>query len=369
VTAAAGPGAEAYRTLFENSLDAVFLTAPDGRVFAANPAACALFGYTEKELCALGREGIFDPADRDRAAAAVDRRAAAGQVKAVLSYRRRDGTTFSGEVSSRVFTDASGELRTCTVVRDITEREKLRERLAAQLLATQGASDELASFTNYVVHDLRVPLRAMNGYSLALAEDYGDRLDDTARDLLDRIREASRKTDALLHDLLHWSRLGRAELHRVPADLSTMARESARQLQADDPGREVTLRIADGVAGSADPDLIRTVLDNLLGNAWKYTARQPRPVISFGATTAADGLATYFVADNGAGFDPAYASQLFQPFQRLHGAEFPGTGLGLASVRRIIELHGGRVWAEAAVDHGATVSFTLDGPAPSAAAK
>jgi PAS domain S-box-containing protein len=361
-----GTTSGAYRALFENSLDAVFFTAPDGQVFAANPAACAMFGYTEEELRALGREGTFDPADRERAAAAVARRAAAGQIQTVLSYRRRDGTTFPGEVSSRIFTDASGEQRTCIVLRDITEREQMHERLADQLRQTQTASDELASFTNYVVHDLRVPLRAMNGYSLTLAEDYGDRLDDTAQDLLDSIREASRKMDALLHDLLRWSRLGQAELRRAPADLSAMARESAGQLQADDPDRDVTFRIADGVAGSADPDLIRTVLDNLLGNAWKYTARQPHPVIDFGATAAAGGPVTYFVADNGAGFDPAYASQLFQAFQRLHGAEFPGTGLGLASVRRIVELHGGRVWAEAALDHGATFSFTLDDPVQSA---
>jgi signal transduction histidine kinase len=180
--------------------------------------------------------------------------------------------------------------------------------------------------------------------------------------LLDRIREASRKMDALLHDLLRWSRLGREELHRAPVDLSAMARKSAAQLQADDPDRDVTFRIADGVAGSADPDLIRTVLDNLLGNAWKYTARQPHPVIDFGATAGPGGLVTYFVADNGDGFDPASADNLFQPFQRLHGDEFPGTGLGLASVRRIVERHGGRVWAEAAVNHGATFSFTLDDP-------
>ena len=203
----------------------------------------------------------------------------------------------------------------------------------------------------------------MNGYSLTLAEGYGDRLDDTAQDLLDSIREASRKMDILLRDLLRWSRLGRTELHRAPADLSAMARESAGQLQANDPDRGATFRIADGVAGSADPDLIRTVLDNLLGNAWKYTALQSHPVIDFGATTATGGQVTYFVADNGAGFDPTFASKLFQPFQRLHGAEFPGTGLGLASVRRIVERHGGRVWAEAAVDHGATFSFTLDDPA------
>jgi signal transduction histidine kinase len=238
----------------------------------------------------------------------------------------------------------------------------MQERLAGQLRQTQTANDQLASFTNYVVHDLRVPLRAMNGYSLTLAADYGDRLDDTAQDLLDRIGEASRKMDALLHDLLRWSRLGREELHRAPADLSAIARKSAAQLQADYPDRDVTFRIAAGVAGSADPDLIRTVLDNLLGNAWKYTARQPHPVIDFGATTSPGGLVTYFVADNGAGFDPACASNLFQPFQRLHGAEFPGTGLGLASVRRIVERHGGRIWSEAAVDHGATFSFTLDDP-------
>jgi PAS domain S-box-containing protein len=355
--------AEAYRALFENSLDAVFFTAPDGQVFAANPAACAMFGCTEAELCALGRDGVFDPADRERAAVAVAGRATAGQIRTVLSYRRRDGTTFPGEVSSRIFTDAAGEQRTCVVLRDITEREQMQERLAGHLRQTQTANDQLASFTNYVVHDLRVPLRALNGYSLTLAADHSDGLDDTARDLLDRIGAASRKMDALLEDLLRWSRLGREELRRAPADLSAMVRMSAAQLQAGDPDRDVTFRIADGVAGSADPDLIRTVLDNLLGNAWKYTARQPRPAIDFGATTSADGLVTYFVADNGDGFDPAYADHLFQPFQRLHGAEFPGTGLGLASVRRIVERHGGRVWAEAAVDHGATFSFTLDGAA------
>jgi PAS domain S-box-containing protein len=354
---------EAYRALFENSLDAVFFTAPDGQVFAANPAACAMFGCTEAELCALGREGVFDPADRERAAVAVAGRATAGQIRTVLSYRRRDGTTFPGEVSSRIFTDGCGEQRACIVLRDVTEREQMQERLAGQLRQTQTANDQLAAFTNYVVHDLRVPLRALNGYSLVLAADHGDRLDDAARNLLDRIGEASRKMDTLLHDLLRWSRLGREELHRAPADLSAMARTSAAQLAAGDPARDVTFRIADGVAGSADLDLIRTVLDNLLGNAWKYTARQPRAAIEFGATTSADGLVTYFVADNGDGFDPAYADHLFQPFQRLHGGDFPGTGLGLASVRRIVERHGGRVWAEGAVDHGATFSFTLDGAA------
>ncbi len=355
----AGLVGEAYQTLFEHSLDAVFFTAPDGRVFAANPAACALFGYTEKELRALGRQGISDPADREHAAALVARRAATGQLRGVMSWRRRDGTTFPGEFTSMIYTDASGEQRTCVILRDMSEREQMEQRLADHLRQTQAANDELASFTYYVSHDLRGPLRALDGYSQALAEDCGDRLDDTARDYLDRIRDASQRMAVLLDALLRWSRLGRAELHRAPADLSALARESADQLQAADPDRHITLRIADGITGPADPDLIRAVLDNLLGNAWKYTARQPDPMIEFGATTAPGGQVTYFVADNGVGFDPAYAGQLFEPFQRLHGAEFPGTGLGLASVRRIIERHGGRIWAEAAVDHGATFSFTL----------
>ncbi len=354
---------EAYRMLFEHCLDAVFFTAPDGRIFAANPAACAMFGYTEKELCALGREGISDPADRERAAALVAQRAAAGQLRGVMSWRRRDGTTFPGEFTSVIFTDASGGQRTCAILRDVSEREQMEQRLAEQLRQTQAANDELASFTYYASHDLRAPLRAVDGYSQVLTDDYRDRLDDTARDLLDRVRESSHKMGRLLDDLLRWSRLGRAELHRVPVDLSALARESASQLQAADPDRDVTFRIADGISVSADPTLIRVVLDNLLGNAWKYTARQPGPAIEFGATTTPDAPVTYFVADNGAGFDPAYAGRLFQPFQRLHGGEYPGTGLGLASARRIIERHGGRVWAKGAVGHGATFSFTLGEPA------
>jgi len=351
--------AEAYQTLFEHSVDAVFFTAPDGRIFAANPAACAKFGYTEEELCARGRQGISDPDDRKRAAAMVAERAATGKILGVTSWRRRDGTTFPGEFTSAIYTDASGEQVTCAILRDISERERMEAQLADQLRRTQAANEELVSFTYYVSHDLRAPLRSMDGFSQALAEDYGDRLDDTARRLLDRIRGASQKMGALLEELFQWSRLGRAELHRVTVDLSAVARETAQQLQVSEPDRHVTFRIADGITGSADLGLIRTVLDNLLGNAWKYTARQPQPVIEFGATAAPSGPATYFVADNGAGFDPAYADMLFQPFQRLHGAEFAGTGLGLASVRRIVERHGGRISADAAIDHGATFSFTL----------
>jgi len=351
--------AEAYQTLFGHSMDAVFFTAPDGRIFAANPAACALFGYTEEELCALGRQGISDPADRERTAVMEAERAATGRLRGVLSWKRRDGTTFPAEFTSTIFTDTSGEQVTCVVMRDVSARERIEQQLADQLRQTQAANEELVSFTYYVSHDLRAPLRAMDGFTQAYVEDYGDSLDDTARGLLDRIRGASQKMGDLLEELLQWSRLGRADLHRVTVDLSAMARDCTQQLQAADPGRHVTFRIADGLTGSADPDLIRTVLDNLLGNAWKYTGRQPDPVIEFGATTAPGGPVTYFVTDNGAGFDPAYTSQLFQPFQRLHGAEFPGTGLGLASVRRIVERHGGRIWADATIDHGATFFFTL----------
>ena len=268
--------AEAYETLFGHSTDAVFFTAPDGRIFAANPAACAMFGYTEEKLCAVGRQGITDPGEQ-HVAALHAKRAAAGHLRAVMSWRRRDGTTFPAEFTPVIFTNAVGEQVTCTILRDISERERMEQQLADQLRQTQAANDELVSFTYYVSHDLRAPLRAMDGFSQALAEDYGDRLDETARGLIDRVRGASQKMSDLLEELLQWSRLGRAELYRVDVDLSAMARTVAQQLQASDPGRHVTFRIADGITGSADPHLIRTVVDNLLGNAWKYTGRQPSP--------------------------------------------------------------------------------------------
>jgi light-regulated signal transduction histidine kinase (bacteriophytochrome) len=206
---------------------------------------------------------------------------------------------------------------------------------------------------------LRAPLRGIDGFSQALLEDYSQNLDGTGKQHLERVRAAAQRMSALIDDLLELSRITRAEIQREQIDLSEMARAVAQELSQLDPARKAEFAIAPNLEAEGDPRLLRTVLENLLGNGWKFTSRRPAARIEFGRTQA-KGESAFFVRDNGAGFDPAYAQRLFGAFQRLHAAtDFPGTGVGLASVQRIIHRHGGRLWAEGAVNEGATFFFTL----------
>jgi signal transduction histidine kinase len=237
----------------------------------------------------------------------------------------------------------------------------LETRVAQRTLDLQRANHNLEAFTYSVSHDLRSPLRAMSGFSEALAADYGDRLDEAGRDYLVRIEAASERMGKLIDDLLHLSRVSRAELHLEPVNLSAEVASIAADLQRREPDRRARFAIQDAVWVTADRRLIRTVVENLLENAWKFTSGRPQARIGFGTMPTGDGPICCYVRDNGAGFDPAYVSKLFQPFQRLHSAtEFPGTGIGLASVQRIVERHGGRTWAAGTVDGGATFYFTID---------
>jgi signal transduction histidine kinase len=230
------------------------------------------------------------------------------------------------------------------------------ERNAAQLLA---ANRELDAFAYSVSHDLRAPLRSIDGFSQVVLQDYADRLDDAGRDALQRVRAATQRMGLLIDDLLKLARITRVEIRPEPVDLSGIAQEIVAELQRTTPDRQVDLAIAPGLKAQGDPRLLRVVLDNLLRNSWKYTAKQPRPRVEFGAVDVNGGRA-FMVRDNGAGFDMQYADKLFGVFQRLHSAaEFEGTGVGLATVMRIITRHGGRIWAEGAVDQGATFYFTL----------
>lgn len=241
--------------------------------------------------------------------------------------------------------------------------EQLENRVAERTARLNASNQELEAFAYSVSHDLRTPLRAIDGFSKALLEDYADKLDDVGRNFLDRVRAAAQRMDGLIDDVLHLSRVSRAEIRGVPFDLSATAREIVADYRDREPQRVVDAVVADGLVVEGDPTLLRTLLENLLGNAWKFTATHESARIELGETDR-DGEQVFFVRDDGVGFDMAFAEKLFSPFERMHEAqEFPGTGIGLATVERIVRRHGGRLWADAGVDQGATFYFTLGGPA------
>ena len=276
---------------------------------------------------------------------------------------RRVGTNARDEVGqlSRAF-----DVMTDALVHDIAERRKAEEKIkklnedlehhVAQLVES---NKELEAFSYSVSHDLRSPLRGIDGFSLALLEDYADKLDDAGRDYLERIRLASQRMAQLIDDLLNLSRITRSEMKRERVDLSRIAQDIADRLKKNHPERTVEFVVSGGLTAYGDERLLRVALENLFGNAWKFTGAHEQSRIEFGSAKR-DGRAAFFVKDDGAGFDMAYVDKLFGPFQRLHASsDFPGTGIGLATVQRIIHRHGGRVWIEGEVEKGATVYFTL----------
>jgi signal transduction histidine kinase/ActR/RegA family two-component response regulator len=235
----------------------------------------------------------------------------------------------------------------------------LEERVAERTAELAAVNKELEAFAYSVSHDLRAPLRSIDGFSQVLLEEYDDGLDADGQNYLRRVRAASQRMGELIDDLLRLSRVTRAEMIREKVDLSALAQEVAAQLQETQPERQVEFVIAEGLVANGDARLLRVVLENLLGNAWKFTGKQTCARIEFSCTET-DGKPAYFVRDSGAGFDMAYADKLFGAFQRLHStAEFEGAGIGLATIQRIIHRHGGQVWAKGAVGQGATFYFTL----------
>jgi signal transduction histidine kinase len=243
------------------------------------------------------------------------------------------------------------------VLRDL---ERLVEERTTELAV---ANRHLRSFSYSVSHDLRAPVRAISGFGAALAEASGDRLDGEGRKYLHRILDAATRMGDLIDGMLELGRVVEADMRRVPVDLTGIVHEVAREIRASEPIRSVELVVADGLRALGDPILLRSVISNLLGNAWKFTAKRSDALITVGRKAHEQGEEVFFVRDNGAGFDMKYADKLFGTFQRLHGQEeFPGTGVGLATVERILSRHGGRIWAEGAPGQGATFFFTVPGP-------
>lgn len=236
---------------------------------------------------------------------------------------------------------------------------ELAETRAALLEELERKNKELEAFSYSVSHDLRAPLRSIDGFSQAFLEDYADRVDAKGQGYLQRVRSAAQRMGELIDDMLQLSRIGRLEIRREETDLSELARLVVAELKKHEPDRDVNVQITEGLITETDPRLMRIAMENLLGNAWKFTRKVSDAVIEFGTADFIDGKA-YFVRDNGAGFRMEYAEKLFRPFQRLHSEEdFPGTGIGLATVYRVIDRHGGRVWAESDVGKGATFYFTF----------
>jgi len=236
---------------------------------------------------------------------------------------------------------------------------ELNRRLVREHAAREDLNRELEALSYSVSHDLRAPLRAIDGFAQALSEDYAGQLDEAAQGYLIRVRQAAQRMGTLIDDLLSVSRVARTELNTQVVDLTTLAEETASELAQSDPQREVKIEIAQGLRAKGDLRLIRRVVVNLMSNAWKFTKDRAPARIEFGCELQSD-EPVYFMRDNGAGFDMTYAGKLFGVFQRLHdAAAFPGTGIGLATAQRVIHRHGGRIWAQAELDRGATFYFTL----------
>jgi PAS domain S-box-containing protein len=353
-----------YRQLVDSIKDyAILMLDTHGVVRSWNEGGQRIKGYRPEEI--IGRHfSVFYPLEEVQAGKAeLELRIAAesGRFEDEGWRVRKDGTRFWANVVLTALRDpVTGELQGYVkVTRDLSDRKRAEEKLRENGVALEAANKELEAFSYSVSHDLRAPLRGIDGFSQALLEDYQDRLDEDGRDYLRRIRAGTQRMGHLIDDLLNLSRLTRGEMKIEPVDLSALAARLVQELRAGEPGRQVKVSIQDGLQATGDPGLLSAVLQNLISNAWKFTSRRAQAEIEVGKTTEG-GKTAFYVKDNGAGFDMAYADKLFGAFQRLHRIdEYSGSGVGLATVRRVIHRHGGEVWVKAGVDQGATFYFTL----------
>jgi len=346
--------------LVEASDDAIIGENLDGIVTSWNEGAHRLFGYSNAEI--IGKPIILlVPPERLTEFTIALRAVAQGEILHFDTARRRkDGSNVEVSVTLSPVRSVGGNvIGVSKVARDVTGRRRTERELARAKELAEAASRELEAFSYSVAHDLRAPLRGMNGFAQVLLDEYGDKFDAQGQDWLNEILLNANRMGALIDALLSLSRVTRNEPRRQLVDLSALARSTLSGLAVQDPDREVETTIQEQLTVDIDPTLAGVLFDNLLGNAWKFTGKTRKAQITVGAVEV-DGERVFYVRDNGAGFDAAYAQKLFAPFQRLHSShEFPGTGIGLATVQRVVHRHGGRIWAESIPDAGATFFFTI----------
>jgi PAS domain S-box-containing protein len=344
-----------------------------GNVVNWNEGAARIKGYAPEEIIGRHFSCFYTEEDKlsGKPAREINEAAEKGSFEDEGIRVRKDGSQFFATVTITALKNDAGKLQGFSkVTRDITERKKAEEeirklnrdleaRVVKRTAELENSNKELEAFAYSVSHDLRTPLRSIEGFSHALLEDYADKLDETGKDHLERVRNATVRMGQIIDDLLKLSRVTRSEMNRKRVNLSAIVKSIAESLHHNHPERNAQFIIVDDLTAYGDERLLTVALENLISNAWKFSEKAIPSVIEFGVTQK-DGNRAYFVRDNGAGFDMTYAGKLFSAFQRLHkNEEFPGTGIGLATVKRIISRHGGSVWIEAEQGKGATAFFTL----------
>ncbi|MDP2315842.1 MAG: PAS domain S-box protein [Pseudomonadota bacterium] len=363
------------RAVVEGSQEAILVVDGEGHIVEFNRAAEAMFGRARPDVLGqdLGAQLVPERlrAAADEALAGWRKAVGLGEQRVELIGRCAAGREFPMEIVGFSVPDDGGSL-TIGFVRDLSrpnaapQLDQLESLVEARTRDVRAAMQEMESFSYTVSHDLRAPIRAIDAFAQLLVDECGDQLGERGDRYLARIRAAARRLGSLVNDFMLLARVVSADLTRVPVDVSAIGGAVLEELRQSAPDRDVKVHVEEGLTANGDPGLVRILLENLLGNAWKFTAKHPQANIELGGDPGNDGGArVFYVRDDGAGFDPLDASRLFQPFSRLHGTgEFEGTGIGLAIARKIVERHGGRIWAEGRVEGGATFRFTFGREAP-----
>jgi PAS domain S-box-containing protein len=354
---------ERFRLMVSGVKDyAILMLDPEGNVATWNVGAERTKGYSSEEIIGKHFSIFHEPEDVNAGKPGRLLKVAEeeGRIEDEGWRVRKDGSRFWANVVVTALRNENGTLRGFSkVTRDMTERRRSEQALESHNIQLSAANKELQAFSYSVSHDLRAPLRSIDGFSLALLEDYEAKLDDEGKNYLQRIRAATVRMGQLIDGMLNLARISRAGLVKEEVDLSKLAREIVSEIETSHPERKATFEIPPALQVRGDRLLLRVVLENLLNNAWKFTSHTANACISLGSSLNGSQL-VHFVRDNGAGFDMQYANKLFGVFQRLHReSEFPGNGVGLATVQRIIHRHGGRIWAEGSLGAGATFYFVL----------